>query len=234
MSHSNNWLTSNISPEQGFLITLQDQLCDLQEYVYSQIFVTERVQFSKYFYIECAYKSTQSQQLNEDIHIRPVIYGFLNIIFKHRYVLQPTFAIWRWSTEEENEIKHLRLRMQIYFAKYTTVNELRKYFSHNNSQLSIGLIYPYHDSYEFIQNVLSWKPIPSVLYTTYGCEAWYRFLHPIEPTFKDRDENLFTESNNYAHTVSLQEKWKEEWDLTTLIQIMNVDVSIYDLNFHNT
>jgi hypothetical protein len=213
MSH--RWMSSNVTTEQAYLLTLHEQLFELQQYVYQSSYITERQQFSNYYLLRLQYTY-------ENESYRECIDTILNIIFNHRYHIRPIFSVWKWHQPVELS-KDLYLDMYILFETSINVTQLRALLIQTNPRFTIRQVTPMTDSYQFIQHIKHWKPTPNSLFDSSGCEAWYRYIHPIHPEFENNSIHPFTLSSNYIQSVSLQEKFQNEWDLDTLQQLLNVD-----------
>lgn len=204
--------------EQKFLFSLHEQLFDLQEYVYNGRFVQEKEIYSNYFHLIFTYKL-----YNETV--RNAVDKILNILFQNRYILKPIFGVWKWNTLFEDE-HTVRVKIYIFYENATTISNLKSNIKHTHQNIELDKIIIIKDSFQFLQMVKDWTPIPHFLYHTQGCEAWYRFIHPISPTYT-KDGVLFTLSSNYHFSEELQRKFKEEWDFTTLTQLIEID-NFYD------
>lgn len=204
--------------EQKFIFSLHEQLFDLQEYVYNGNYNQEKEIHSNFFHLIFTYRLH-----NETV--RNAVDKTLNIIFQNRYFLKPIFSVWKWNTifEEEHIIK---IKIYIFYESYITISSLKENFKQDNTFIELDKITIVKDSFQFLQMIKDWKPIPHFLYHTHGCEAWYRFIHPIDPIYK-KDDILFTQSSNYSFSEELQSKFKEEWDFNTLTQLIEID-NFYD------
>jgi len=215
---SEQWLSSNMSIEQSYLIALEKQLHELQEYVYSHQFSIASSFVSNYYHVRIGWNGF----ICEDTY-RMRIQPCLDVLFQQRHQTNPIFAVWRWF--EPFEIPNtIRLDVYIFFESYLTEHELRTAWIQSNPNMHLLSITRIHDSYQFIQLVRRWKPTPDTLFASHGCEAWYRYIHPIESNFMETVGIPFTQSTNYCCSVAFQEKLKEAWETEDgLNQLFDID-----------
>jgi len=198
------WLnTSNLSPRDGFLLALHEQLVDLQDYVYRNRMVSRE---SRYYSVVYEYPGVQTP-LND----------LLNHIFHHRMVLQHNFIVWRTNVPMEPENPTV---FRAYIQLNHPVSEVTvSRFLHTESANVFHLkwIHPL-DSYEFIHAISQWIPLNEHI------RAWCRFVHPVESDFSLYSPTLpFTESPHYIESEDYQQKLREMWSIPILNQMLEIN-----------
>ena len=211
------WLnTSNLSPQDGFLLALHEQLVDLQDYVYRAPRDTRE---SRYYFMVLSCSFSSSPPSSESPASSPFTPSdrFLNHVFRHRLVLEPNVMVWRLDVPLDPSDPH-RFRAYLQFNRPIPEHTLHRFLNPTSDTpihlRSIVLL----DSYEFIHAIAQWKPLNP------GIRAWCRFVHPIEPDFAQSETTLpFTESPHYTDAHNYQEKLRAMWTTKTLNALLDIN-----------
>lgn len=210
------WLnTSNLSPQDRFLLSLHEQLTDLQTHVYQTVGNTKESRYYSIAYDAVPSTSVPSTSVPSSSSQRTE--RWLNHLFRHRLVLEPNVMVWRMDEPLEPSDPH-RFRAYIQFNRPVSEKTLTRFLRLTpESPLRQRWVSPL-DSYEFIQAVVQWIPLNP------GIRAWCRFVHPIEPDFTRSDTALpFTNSPHYTDSNTYQEKLREMWFPHTLNQLLELN-----------